>query len=167
MSGFFTQWVSTTDFDALGAQMAVPEIAARSAGNWQSLGFAPADRAELAARLRAWRIRDHGRVAELAHATHSLTASQRSRLSEIARDRQQLANYPVPMEAYFPLLVNGPEPSPLLEFILYPMAISKQGNARAIAVTKFRHAPYDTVEVLGERIDNRWYIVAIRAVVDP
>jgi len=49
---------------------------------------------------------------------------------------------------------------------LYPVANSKHGNPRVIAVTKFRHAPYDTVEVLGERIDNRWYIVAIRAVVD-
>jgi hypothetical protein len=62
--------------------------------------------------------------------------------------------------------VNGPEPSPLLAFILYPVQSSKQGNPRAIAVTKFRHAPYDTVEVLAERIVNRWYIVAIRAVVD-
>ncbi len=166
MSRFFTQWVSTTDFDALGAQMAEPEIAARSAGDRQSLGFTPADRAELAARLRAWRIRDHGRVAELAHTARSLTASQRTALSEIARDPRQLATYSASTEAYFPLLVNGPEPSPLLAFILYPVANSKHGNPRVIAVTKFRHAPYDTVEVLGERIDNRWYIVAIRAVVD-
>jgi hypothetical protein len=128
--------------------------------------LAPASRAELAARLRAWRIRDHGRVADLAHATHALTASQRSELSAIARDPRQLANYPAPAEAYFPLLVNGPEPSPLLAFILYPVASSKLGNPRVIAVTKFRHAPYDAVEVLGERVANRWYVVAIRAVVD-
>ena len=166
MSRFFTQWVSTTDFDALAAQMAEPQSAAGLAGEWQSLGLAPASRAELAARLRAWRIRDHGRVADLAHATHALTASQRSELSAIARDPRQLANYPAPTEAYFPLLVNGPEPSPLLAFILYPVASSKLGNPRVIAVTKFRHAPYDAVEVLGERVANRWYVVAIRAVVD-
>jgi len=105
-------------------------------------------------------------VAELAHAPRSFTASQRSQLLAIARDPRELATYPVPTEAYFPLLVNGPEPSPLLAFILYPVQSSKQGNPRAIAVTKFRHAPYDTVEVLAERIVNRWYIVAIRAVVD-
>ena len=166
MSRFFTQWVSTTDFDALAAEMAEPETAVGSTREWQSLGLTPASRAELAARLRAWRIRDHGRVAELAHATQPLTASQRSTLSEIARDPGHLANYPAPTEAFFPLLVNGPEPSPLLAFILYPVASSKQGNPRVIAVTKFRHAPYDAVEALGERIDNRWYIVAIRAVVD-
>jgi hypothetical protein len=166
MSRFFTQWVSTTDLDALAAQMAEPEMASASAREWQSLGITPADRAELAARLRAWRIRDHGSVAELAHATHALTASQRSRLSEIARDPRQLANYSAPTEAYFPLLVSGPEPSPLLAFILYPIASSSHGNPRVIAVTKFRHAPYDTVEVLGERVDHRWYVVAIRAIVD-
>jgi hypothetical protein len=176
MSRFFTRWVSVTDFDALAAEMAEPEIASRSAA-WRApafalrasaseLGFAPADKAELAARLRAWRIRDHGSVAKLAHALHPLTAAQRARLATIARDPRELANYPAPTDAYFPLLVNGPEPSPLLAFILYPLASSKQGNARAIAVTKFRHAPYDTVEVLVERIEQHWYVVAIRAVVD-
>jgi hypothetical protein len=165
MSRFFTRWMSETDFDALGAQMAEPEIARRAA-DWQSLGLEPADGAELAARLRAWRIRDHGRIAELAHATRPLAASQRARLAAIARDRRQLANYPAPAEAYFPLLVSGPEPSPLLGFILYPITSSRQANARAVAVIKFRHAPYDTVEVLDERIGNRWYVVAIRAVVD-
>ncbi len=166
MSRFFTRWMSATDFDALGAEMAEPGIGARSSGDSESPGFERADRAELAARLRAWRIRDHGRVAELAHAPRSFTASQRSQLLAIARDPRELATYPVPTEAYFPLLVNGPEPSPLLAFILYPVQSSKQGNPRAIAVTKFRHAPYDTVEVLAERIVNQWYIVAIRAVVD-
>lgn len=166
MSRFFTQWASVTDFEALATQMAEPDRAARSSADWQSLGFAPSDRGELAARLRAWRIRDHGGVAEAAHAIHSLNPSQRAQLSAIARDARQLATYSVPTEAYFPLLVNGPEPSPLLAFILYPVVSSTPENPRAIAVTKFRHAPYDTVEVLVERIDHRWCIVAIRALVD-
>ena len=150
MSRFFTQWVVTTDFDALAAQMAV----------------APAARAELAARLRAWRIRDHGRVAELAHATQLLSAARRAKLSSLAGTPRQLATYAAPTEAYFPLLVPGAEISPLLGFILYPIPDSQSGNPRVIAVTKFRHAPYDTVEVLGERIDKAWRIVSIRAVVD-
>jgi hypothetical protein len=166
MSRFFTQWVSTTDFDALAGQMAAPAGAARPAADAQSLDPLPADKAELAARLRAWRIRDHGRIAELAHATQALNAQQRSELSRIAHDPGQLALYKTPAEAYFPLLVNGPEPSPLLGFILYPVKDSTRANARAIAVAKFRHAPYDTVVVLTERIENHWRIVAIRAVVD-
>ena len=150
MSRFFTQWVVTTDFDALAAQMAA----------------APAERAELAGRLRAWRIRDHGRVAELAHATQLLSAAKRAKLLFLAGAPRQLATYAAPTEAYFPLLVPGPEISPLLGFILYPIPDSQSGNPRVIAVTKFRHAPYDTVEVLGERIDKAWRIVSIRAVVD-
>lgn len=166
MSRFFTQWVSATDFDALAAEMAVPPTPAHPAGDAQSPETAPADKAELAARLRAWRIRDHGRIAEIAHAPHALSAQQRAELSRIASDPRQLASYTTPVEAYFPLLVNGPEPSPLLGFILYPISPSSRGNARVIAVAKFRHAPYDTVEVLAERIENRWRIAAIRAVVD-
>jgi hypothetical protein len=166
MSRFFAQWASTTDFDALAAEMAAPAAVGRTAGDSHSLDPIPADKAELAARLRAWRIRDHGRIAELAHATQALNAQQRSELSRVANDARQLARYTTPAEAYFPLLVNGPEPSPLLGFILYPVKDSTRANARAIAVAKFRHAPYDTVEVLTERIENRWHIVAIRAVVD-
>jgi hypothetical protein len=150
MSRFFTQWVVATDFNALAAQMAV----------------APADKAELAARLRAWRIRDHGRVAALAHATQPLSAAQRAELSSLAGAPGQLATYAAPTEAFFPLLVPGPEVSPLLGFILYPIPDLQSGNPGVIAVTKFRHAPYDTVEVLGERIDKAWRIVSIRAVVD-
>jgi hypothetical protein len=150
MSRFFTQWVVATNFDALAAQMAV----------------APANKAELAARLRAWRIRDHGRVAEAAHATQPLSAAQRAKLSSLAGTPGQLATYADPTEAFFPLLVPGPEVSPLLGFILYPIPDLQSGNPGVIAVTKFRHAPYDTVEVLGERVDKAWRIVSIRAVVD-
>jgi hypothetical protein len=150
MSRFFTQWVVATDFDALAVQMAV----------------APAEKAELAARLRAWRIRDHGRVAALAHARQPLSSAQRAELSSLAHDPRQLATYADPTEAFFPLLVPGPEVSPLLGFILYPIPDLQSGNPGVIAVTKFRHAPYDTVEVLGERIDKAWRIVSIRAVVD-
>ena len=47
-------------------------------------------RNELASRLRAWRVRDHGRVAELAHATRPLTAVQRNTLASITKDGKAL-----------------------------------------------------------------------------
>src|SRR5262245_46763537 len=49
---FFERWMTAGDFAALGAEFG-PAV--------------PARRAELIARLKLWRIRDHGRVTELAH----------------------------------------------------------------------------------------------------
>jgi hypothetical protein len=159
MSRFFSTWIQTRDFDALAAEVAAPTGTSTN-------GVAPADRAELAARLRAWRVRDHGRVAELAHAPGPLSVDQRNTLAALAADPNQLARYEEPKEAFFPLLARGPEASPLLAFLTYPVDPAPGGNARAIAATKFRHAPYDTVEVLVERIDQRWRVLSIRAIVD-
>ncbi|MGA2551579.1 MAG: DUF6765 family protein [Burkholderiaceae bacterium] len=166
MSRFFTEWMTTTDFDALAASVAGPPATGKSAAETQASVPAPGDKLELAARLRAWRIRDHGRIVDLAHSLRPLSPAQRSLLASLASDPRSLATYGSPTEAYFPLLVKGPEPSPLLAFVLYPIANSASGNPRVIAVTKFRHAPYDTVEVLAERFGERWCIGLVRAVVD-
>jgi hypothetical protein len=162
-SRFFTQWMSTDDFDGLATAFGAPPLARANAS-----GRSPATmvKAELAARLRVWRIRDHGRVAELAHASQPLTARQRSTLSSIAKDGNSLARYPSPTEAFFPLEVKGPEPSPLLGFVIAAIEPSAAGHERAVAMTKLRHAPYDTVVILAERLDGRWRIVSLGAIVD-
>jgi hypothetical protein len=121
---------------------------------------------ELAARLRAWRIRDHGRVADLAHASKPLSARERNALSSIAKNGKALAHYSSPTEAFFPLVVKEPEPSPLLGFVISTIEASAAGTQRAVAMTKFRHAPYDAVVVLAERRDGRWRVVSLGATVD-
>jgi hypothetical protein len=159
---FFSQWMSTEDFDALAGEFGTvppPAKAVRAAP-------APMDKAELAARLRAWRIRDHGRIAEIVHSLQPLTAQQRNTLSSIAKNRDALAHYASPAEAFFPVLVKGPEPSPLLGFVIDTVAPSTAGNERAVATTKLRHAPYDTVLVLAERSAGRWRILSVGATVD-
>ena len=162
-SRFFTQWMSTDDFDGLAAAFGAPPLARANAS---ARSPATMVKAELAARLRVWRIRDHGRVADLAHASQPLTASQRSTLSSIAKDGKSLARYTSPTEAFFPLEVKGSEPSPLLGFVIAAIEPSAAGHERAVAMTKFRHAPYDTVVILAERLDGRWRIVSLGATVD-
>jgi len=159
-SDFFTRWAMTDDFDTLAAEFAVP--ADRSAHR-----VTPAmDKFEFAARLRAWRIRDHGRVANLAHSSKPLTAGQRSTLVALAKQPDALARYTTPADAYYPLVVAGTEPSPLLGDIVQAIEPSSNGNPRAVAMAKLRHAPYDTLAILAERIDNRWRIVTVAAMVD-
>ena len=162
-SRFFIQWVSTDDFDALASEfgVAVPAPANAIRGSAAAM-----NKPELAARLRAWRIRDHGRIADIAHALQPLTPQQRNRLLSIAKNREALIRYASPTEAYFPLVIKGPEPSPLLGFVVNTIAPSAAGNERAVATTKFRHTPYDTVLVLAERVGGRWRILALGATVD-
>jgi hypothetical protein len=46
------------------------------------------------------------------------------------------------------------------------MVSSDAGHPKAIAVTKFRHAPYNIVEVTSENIGGQWRVTAIASTVD-
>ena len=63
------------------------------------------------------------------------------------------------------MLPIGNDPSPLLPFIV---SETKSGGdtSRAVATTKFRHAPYDVVAVVADKIDGHWRVVSIEAAVD-
>src|SRR5262249_39567552 len=100
---FFTRWMETDDFDALAL--------AFGAGT-------SAHTAELAARLRVWRIRDHGRVADLAHEAKPFSAKQRSTLAAIAKERNALVRHAPAADAFFPLEVKGRDAAPLQGFIV-------------------------------------------------
>lgn len=162
-SRFFAQWITTDDFDALatafGTVLPVSPNAPR-------VPLSPMSKTELAARFTAWRIRDHGRIADLAHAARPLTAQQRSTLASIAKHREALAHYASPKDAFYPLIVKTPDPAPLLPFFVDKVTPSTDGHERAVATVKFRHTPYDVVEVLAERVGDRWRIVSLGATVD-
>ena len=156
------RWLSMTDFEALAADFG----ADTSKPGKRNPPPSRLGRAELAGRLRAWRIRDHGRVAEIAHALQPLTASQRAMLAEIGKMPNAYARYDSPADGLFPLLPRGPKASPLLPFFVSMQPAAKGKNPRAIAVAKFRHAPYDTLAVVAEKIEGRWRVVSIESAVD-
>jgi hypothetical protein len=162
-SRFFTQWASTDDFDAMASTFGAMPAPRGAAGPRIPLAM---DKAELSARLKVWRIRDHGRVIDIAHASKPLTAAQRGALASIAKAPHAIAHYTSPTEAYFPLEVKGPEASPLLGFVITSIAPSPGGNQRAVAMARFRHAPYDDLLVLAERIDAQWRITSLASIVD-
>jgi hypothetical protein len=160
---FFARWVSTTDFDAIVSEFGPgldPRSAKRAGGSADSSG-----KSELVARLKVWRIRDHGRVAEIAHSIQALTPRQHSALNAVAKEPNAYARYEPPADAFFPLLPRGKEASPLLPFFVGVATESNQ-NPRAIAVTKFRHLPYDTVGVIADKIDGVWRVTSIVSIVD-
>jgi hypothetical protein len=149
--GFFERWVSGKDFAAIATEFAAT----------------PAGKAELAARLKLWRLRDHGRVAELAHSSRPLSSQQRASVDAIANERDALANYESAVDAYFPLLprTGTKEVSPLLPFVIRPVA-PNGANQRAAAVVKFRHVPYDVIAVVAEKSGNGWRVIGVVAAPD-
>ncbi len=160
---FFVQWVATDNFEALASEFGAfgSDKSARSAGS------SPAtSKAELIARLKVWRLRDHGRVAELAHSLRPLAADQRSAIDAAAKVKNAYARYDAPADAFFPLLPRGNEVSPLLPFFVNIAVAPNGNNPRAIAVTKFRHVPYDTVAVVAEKAEGRWRVISIVSSVD-
>jgi len=118
----------------------------------------PAQRAELAARLRLWRVRDHGRVSDLAHKSGSLTEQERARAEAV----KPLVIHEKHLDAYFPLLPRIEGVSPLLPFYVAEIA---KGRTAAAAV-KFRHAPYDAVAVVAARDGGRWRVQSIVSMVE-
>jgi hypothetical protein len=158
-NAFFETWMTTGDFEGLVSKFA-------GAGGDAKSGNAASTRAELVARLKAWRLRDHGRVAELAHTLRPLTASERVSIDKLAAARSALVTSASPGGAFFPLLPRTREASPLLPFYIAMVGATDRAGLRAIAVTKFRHAPYDTVVVVAEKIQDRWAVISLGAIVD-
>lgn len=140
---FFERWVGTRDFAAVAREFG-PAAAAQ--------------RAELAARLRLWRVRDHGRVAGLAHKAGLLSDEERARV-----DKLSLMTYSSHLEAYFPLLPRIEGVSPLLPFYV---AETARDRTAAAAAVKFRHAPYDAVAVIAAKSGGRWRVQSIVAMVE-
>jgi hypothetical protein len=161
---FFARWMSTTDFQAMANEFG-PDASPRDA---KSRGAAPNALAiaDLAARLKAWRLRDHGRVANIAHSQKALTASERATLDTVAKGPNAYARYDPPADAFFPLLPRGNGASPLLPFFVWTPAAAAGKNPTAVAVAKFRHLPYDTVAVIAEQTGGRWRAVSIFSVAD-
>ena len=145
----FPAWMKASDLDELARRYAPREVAK-----------------EVAARLKVWRIRDHGRVAEIAHARAPLDARLRAELDAVLKDPLAIAKYETPLEAVFPMLPKTEDSQPLAPFVLQDLAASNAGNPRVIAIVKLRHAPYDTVGLVGERTAQGWRLTSVVATID-
>jgi hypothetical protein len=156
---FFDRWLGTEDFAAIAAEFS--EAPDASGG----IAAATMSRKELESRLKLWRLRDHGRVAELALQREPLTAQERASIDAIAKQPDAYARYASISSAYYPLLPKGDDVSPLLPYFIGVVA-PHAGHPQAIAVTKFRHAPYNIVGVISENINAEWRVTSIVSTVD-
>jgi hypothetical protein len=156
LNDFFLQWAGSSGMEELARRVG-PRPASRGSTATR----------ELAARLTVWKLRGHGRYAAMAHKLSPLTAGEIDTLNRAAKLPEALVVNREPQRAFIPLLPrDGSDVSPLLPFFVVSLPESGSDKSRALAIVKFRNAPYDTVAVLAQRQVHGWAVTSIRAVVD-
>lgn len=125
----------------------------------------PGAQRDLAARLKLWRLQDHGAAAALAHAPNTLSPAQLQKVDSLVRKPGAYVIYKKLADAFFPLLEDTPKPTPLLPFIIHALPASEQGNERTIAIAKLRHLPYDELGVIAEKTDGKWRAIDLVSIV--
>lgn len=168
----FARWLGTEPVDAvviaLGAATDKPAAAAARASQPAGTSANPQLR-ELAARLKLWKLRDHGSAAVLAHAPAPLNAAQLKELDRLARAPGAYMQLVQPDElrnAFLPVLPKSKVAPPLLPYVVRDLAPTAGGQARNIAIMRLRHAPYDTLGFVAERTSRGWALVDIISAVD-
>lgn len=121
---------------------------------------------ELAARLRLWKMRDHGTAAALAHAKSPLSAAQLKRAEALTRDPKVFLRVDAVADAVFPLQALAPYATPLLPYVTSTLPPGAGNVPRAAAILRLRHAPYDSIVLVAERRGERWRLVELASIVD-
>lgn len=121
---------------------------------------------DLAARMKAWKLNDHGAVAELLHTRAALKPAQLQAIDRLARAPGALVRPAAVADAFFPLLAKGKYASPLLPYIVRELPAAAGAKPRVVAIARLRHAPYDTLAWIAERGNSGWRLVAMVSAVD-
>lgn len=122
--------------------------------------------AELAARLKAWKVLDHGSVAAIAHAKAPLGAAQLRRLEQVTRNGKAFVRAANLADAVFPLQALAPYATPLLPYVTSVLPPAAGGAPRTAAILRLRHAPYDSIALVAEKQGERWSLIELVAVTD-
>jgi hypothetical protein len=155
------RWLGAERVETVVAEMAGSPAGARpsAAAPWPSAR-------ELAARLKLWKMRDHGSAAEIVHAPSPLGPAQLRAAERLAGDPRALIAPTEVSQAVYALQPATQAPMPLLPYILHTLPASG-GASKMVAIAKLRHAPYDSIGWVIERRANGWTLVDVVASVHP
>jgi len=153
--GFLERWLSDVAVEKLVAGDRPPS---RKAGKDRKSE-------QLIARLKVWRIRDHGAVAKLAHKSGDYTPAELKAINKLSGTTAQIVPATVG-EALEGLTDSNQKASALLPFLLRQLPDGPGGSARMLAMTRLKHAPYDTVGWIAEKSESGWKLTGVVAVVE-
>jgi hypothetical protein len=160
---FLARWLGSERIEDVLAEMG-PGKGTRSAAANASEDV-PRSPAELAARLKLWKLRDHGSAAALAHAAAPLAAAQLKAVERLTRNPAAYVPPSSVAEALYSLQPSTPAPMPMLPYIV--RELPPVGTApRMIAIARLKHAPSDTVGWIAEKRGERWVLIDMVSSVD-
>ncbi|HEX2547499.1 MAG TPA: hypothetical protein VHL79_21630 [Ramlibacter sp.] len=146
-------------------EIVVADLAKQQVAGPKESAAASRKEAQLATRMKVWKLRDHGSAAHLAHLKRPYTSAEIAQVNALGK--QPAANVAGPVEqAFFPVVTGGPTPSPLLPYILHILPGQDASAPRAIAVARLKHAPRDTIGLLAEKTSSGWRLVDLVFVID-
>lgn len=128
-------------------------------------GRAAARAEQLTARLKLWRLRDHGAAADMAHLARPFSKRELAKVNLLSSRASDSIHVP-PQKAFFPLVAIGPNPSPLLPFVVRTLPPVSGQMPRAIALARLKHAPHDTIMFVAEMNTKAWTLVDVIGIVD-
>ena len=156
------RWLGSESIESVVADMAGAALAAKG-GTSQKADSLVRD---LTARMKAWKLSDHGSVAELVHSRAALNPAQLQAVDRLVKAPGAFVRPAAVPDAFFPLLAKGKYASPLLPYIVRELPAAAGANPRVVAITRLRHAPYDTLGWIAERGNSGWRLVAVVSAVD-
>lgn len=157
---FLSRWLSTERIDDVVADMGPGRRAKISA-----LDEVAQSPRELVARLKLWKLRDHGAAAELTHAPTPLNAGQLKAVDRLTRDPASSIPSMALADAVHSLQPSTAAPMPMLPYIVRPLPAAGKLQ-RMIAIARLKHAPYDTVGWIAERRGDHWALIDMVSSVD-
>lgn len=155
--GFFNDWALVKDFKAFTSRYVAATAIVASLEMKIPSGMEPAD--VVASGLRAWRIEDHGRVAEMGDPL-SVDPKQLSLAMANLNNDSLLAVYESARDAYLP--VGGDREAP--PYLVFPVKDKEGGKFTAAA--QFRHTPYDVVWVTIQKVGGEWRVVSLNSTIE-
>jgi hypothetical protein len=121
---------------------------------------------QVTARMKIWKVRDHGAVQHLAHLHEPFSARQMLEVERLTRQPGTFIPAMAPSQALYPLFPKEKDVSPLLPYILRPLPDARPAGSRMFAIARLKHAPYDTVGFIAERVKGGWRLIDLVGVVD-
>jgi hypothetical protein len=156
----FVRWLGNEPVESV-----VADLAKHKADGSKRSAASSSQAAQLTTRLKLWKLRDHGASARLAHLTRPYTAKEIAQVNTMGKQPAAIVAVAVE-QAFFPLVTRGPNPSPLLPYILHILPVREGAAPRAIAIARLKHAPRDTIGFLAEKSSSGWTLVDVVSVVD-
>ena len=166
----FARWLGSESVESvvttLGPGAAARPLPASSGARASRPGNASLDAGlrQLTARLKLWKMRDHGSAAQFAHVRAPLSAAQLAAVDRMTRTRPMCS--PTSCATRSSLAAQGQGSVAAVPTSVRDLTPGPAGRARSIAITRLRHAPYDTLGLIAERDSRGWVLVDVVFTVD-